>query len=681
MTMLPADASCISRPPTPSPASGLEKVLRGLSVFTMLMTVPQVLTVWVGRDAGGVSLVSWLSYLLAACLWFVYGFQKRDKTITSPASAGWCSTRRSWLASSSTGKRERRGLMVRRVLTGITTSGTPHLGNYAGAIRPAIAASRQAGVESFYFLADYHALIHAADPARVQRSTLEIAAAWLAAGLDPDKVVFYRQSDIPEILELAWLLACVTGKGLLNRAHAYKAAVDRNTAAGADPDAGVSMGLFMYPVLMAADILLFKANSVPVGRDQLQHIEMARDMAERFNHRYGEHLVLPEAAIDDSVAHAARARRPQDEQELRQQHPAVRARGRAEEADLLRRHRFARAGRAEGRRGLRAVPALRGFCDAGGDGADARGVRRRHRLGRGQAERCSSASKRRSRRCAAATRSSWPMRRGSSSCCRRVRSRPARSRRLSSASCAGRRGCAGCSDVGKPALDDARGRRVRMHHAMRCVEDVKHLDAARAQHIGDERPVAAPPHCFCAHQCRAQLPGKLEQLVQSAGKLRAARDGRHSRETRRCARRCWANRLWAGAGRRAPAASDSRCHARRANRAAPPAHTGVGASSRGSAARPRLPPAGSGRAGRGTHPGAAWSARSSRPSRSLRLEDRYRTTVTGTLASCSTFIATEPSTRPASALRPRVPITIWSQRFSRASLRMSPRPGRRAARS
>ena len=192
--------------------------------------------------------------------------------------------------------------MVRRVLTGITTSGTPHLGNYAGAIRPAIAASRQPGVESFYFLADYHALIHAADPAHVQRSTLEIAAAWLAAGLDPDKVCLYRQSDIPEVLELAWLLACVTGKGLLNRAHAYKAAVDRNTAAGADPDAGVSVGLFMYPVLMAADILLFSANSVPVGRDQVQHIEMARDMAERFNRRYGEHLVLPEAAIEDSVA-------------------------------------------------------------------------------------------------------------------------------------------------------------------------------------------------------------------------------------------------------------------------------------------------------------------------------------------------------------------------------------------
>ena len=151
-------------------------------------------------------------------------------------------------------------MTVQRVLTGITTSGTPHLGNYAGAIRPAVAASRQPGVESFYFLADYHALIKTTDPLRVQRSTLEIAATWIAAGLDTDRVWFYRQSDIPEIPELTWLLTCVCGKGLLNRAHAYKAAVDRNTAEGVDPDAGVNMGLYMYPVLMAADILMFKAH-------------------------------------------------------------------------------------------------------------------------------------------------------------------------------------------------------------------------------------------------------------------------------------------------------------------------------------------------------------------------------------------------------------------------------------
>ncbi len=189
-----------------------------------------------------------------------------------------------------------------RVLTGITTSGTPHLGNYVGAIRPTVRASRLAEVESFYFLADYHALIKTGDPARVQRSTLEIAATWLACGLDPEKVTFYRQSDIPEIPELCWLLTCITGKGLLNRAHAYKASVDKNTAAGTEPDDGVTAGLFMYPVLMAADILMFNAHQVPVGRDQVQHIEMARDIASRFNHLYGEHFTLPEAAIEAHVA-------------------------------------------------------------------------------------------------------------------------------------------------------------------------------------------------------------------------------------------------------------------------------------------------------------------------------------------------------------------------------------------
>jgi tryptophanyl-tRNA synthetase len=197
----------------------------------------------------------------------------------------------------------------RRILTGITTSGTPHLGNYVGAIRPAIAASRRTDAESFFFLADYHALIKCGDPARVQQSTLEIAAIWLACGLDPEAVFFYRQSDIPEIPELTWLLTCVTAKGLLNRAHAYKAAVDANTAAGEDPDAGVSAGLYMYPVLMAADILVFNAHEVPVGRDQVQHIEMARDIGQRFNHLYGAQLArrdalltLPEARIEENVA-------------------------------------------------------------------------------------------------------------------------------------------------------------------------------------------------------------------------------------------------------------------------------------------------------------------------------------------------------------------------------------------
>ena len=195
--------------------------------------------------------------------------------------------------------------MTQRVLTGITTTGTPHLGNYVGAIRPAIAASREPGVESFFFLADFHALIKCDDPARIERSRIEIAASWIAAGLDPERVTFYRQSDIPETPELTWLLTCVTAKGQMNRAHAYKASVDANEAAGEEPDAGITMGLFSYPILMAADILLFNAHRVPVGRDQVQHIEMARDVAQRFNHVFGagkELFVLPQAEIEEAVA-------------------------------------------------------------------------------------------------------------------------------------------------------------------------------------------------------------------------------------------------------------------------------------------------------------------------------------------------------------------------------------------
>jgi len=189
-----------------------------------------------------------------------------------------------------------------RTLTGITTTGTPHLGNFAGAIKPAIAASQQADSESFFFLADYHALVKCFEPQRLRESTLAIAASWLALGLDPERVVFYRQSDVPEIPELTWLLSCVCAKGLMNRSHAYKAAVQANIEAGEDPDQSISMGLFNYPLLMSADILLFNATHVPVGRDQAQHLEMARDMAQRFNHHYGEHFVLPEAVIDDDVA-------------------------------------------------------------------------------------------------------------------------------------------------------------------------------------------------------------------------------------------------------------------------------------------------------------------------------------------------------------------------------------------
>ncbi len=189
-----------------------------------------------------------------------------------------------------------------RVLTGITTTGTPHLGNYVGAIRPSIAASLDGSTDSFFFLADYHALIKCQEPERVRQSSKEIAATWLALGLDTDKALFYRQSDVPEITELTWILCCVSAKGLMNRAHAYKAAVQANEDAGEDPDYGITMGLFSYPVLMAADILMFNAEKIPVGRDQIQHVEMARDIAQRFNHNFAELFALPEAVVDDSVS-------------------------------------------------------------------------------------------------------------------------------------------------------------------------------------------------------------------------------------------------------------------------------------------------------------------------------------------------------------------------------------------
>ena len=188
-------------------------------------------------------------------------------------------------------------------LTGITTTGTPHIGNYVGAIRPGITASKDPTTEHFYFLADYHSLAKNEDPARIARSTLEIAASWLALGLDTERAYFYRQSDIPEIPELTWILTSMTAKGLMNRAHSYKAAVQANEDSGnKDPDKGVMMALYSYPILMAADILMFKSTKVPVGRDQKQHVEMARDIAQRFNHHYGEIFVLPEAVIGENTA-------------------------------------------------------------------------------------------------------------------------------------------------------------------------------------------------------------------------------------------------------------------------------------------------------------------------------------------------------------------------------------------
>ena len=186
--------------------------------------------------------------------------------------------------------------MKKRILTGITTTGTPHIGNYLGAIKPALELAKEYD-ESFYFLADYHAIIKNSKSTEVTDSVKNVALAWLASGLNPNKSFFYRQSDIPEILELSWVLNCVTAKGLMNRSHAYKAATTLNKD---DEDKGITMGLFSYPILMAADILMFNATHVPVGADQIQHIEMTRDIAGRFNHLYKKTFILPEAIIQST---------------------------------------------------------------------------------------------------------------------------------------------------------------------------------------------------------------------------------------------------------------------------------------------------------------------------------------------------------------------------------------------
>ena len=183
--------------------------------------------------------------------------------------------------------------MKNRILTGITTSGTPHLGNYFGAIRPSLELAKES-TDSFFFLADYHSIIKVNNPQEVTSSIENIALAWLSSGLDTKSSYFYKQSDIREILELSWILHCVTAKGLMNRAHAYKALKENN-----DDDKGINMGLFSYPILMAADILMFNSTHVPVGPDQLQHLEMTRDIANRFNHIFGNTFEIPEAIIND----------------------------------------------------------------------------------------------------------------------------------------------------------------------------------------------------------------------------------------------------------------------------------------------------------------------------------------------------------------------------------------------
>ena len=191
--------------------------------------------------------------------------------------------------------------MKKRILTGITTTGTPHIGNYLGAIKPALDLVEPDN-DSYFFLADYHALIKQNNPKEIEKSVKDIALAWLSSGLDPKQSNFYRQSDIPEVQELTWILNCSASKGLLNRAHAYKSMAAENTQSGNDEDKAINMGLFSYPVLMAADILIFGATHVPVGPDQAQHMEMTRDIAGTFNHTYSNLLTLPEAIIQNEVS-------------------------------------------------------------------------------------------------------------------------------------------------------------------------------------------------------------------------------------------------------------------------------------------------------------------------------------------------------------------------------------------
>jgi tryptophanyl-tRNA synthetase len=187
-------------------------------------------------------------------------------------------------------------------LTGIKPTGKVHVGNFIGAIKPAIELSNQDDCTSLYFVADYHGLTSIQDPKEFIKLTYEVAATWLALGLDPNKAVFYKQSDIPEIFELAWILSCVTPKGMMNRAHSYKAIRDQNEQMGNELDAGINMGVYTYPILMAADILLFQSDIVPVGKDQIQHVEIARDIAQNFNKKFGETFILPDFRVDENTA-------------------------------------------------------------------------------------------------------------------------------------------------------------------------------------------------------------------------------------------------------------------------------------------------------------------------------------------------------------------------------------------
>ena len=232
-----------------------------------------------------------------------------------------------------------------RILTGIQSTGTPHLGNVLGAIRPAIALAQDSGDESFLFIADLHSLTQIKDGAELRANTYAVAAAWLACGLDTDKTVFYRQSDVPQCTELAWYLSCFFPYSRMALAHSFKDKADRLE--------DVNAGLFSYPMLMAADILAYDANEVPVGKDQLQHLEMARDVAGRINHKVGrEVLIEPEARTNENTMYVPGTDGAQDVQIKRQHHrPFCRRKGTKEDdqqANCHRRHPF---GRPEGTRG------------------------------------------------------------------------------------------------------------------------------------------------------------------------------------------------------------------------------------------------------------------------------------------------------------------------------------------
>ena len=213
--------------------------------------------------------------------------------------------------------------MSKVILTGIKPTGQPHLGNYIGAIQPALKMAQDPKVKSYLFIADYHSLTSVWSAKDLNKMVYEVASAWLAGGLDPKKTIFYRQSDIPELFELNWILSCIAPKGLMNRGHSYKSLLQANKEANRkDLDKGINMGVYNYPLLMSADILLFSAEEVPVSEDQKQHLEVTRDMALKFNHIFKTNLLTPPPAFSNKPAYS-RFRWRKNEQKQRQLYPLI----------------------------------------------------------------------------------------------------------------------------------------------------------------------------------------------------------------------------------------------------------------------------------------------------------------------------------------------------------------------